>query len=149
MVRFLQFLAGSPILLADHKHSELGDPLLALANIFDFAKLAKIKLDPLAWDYMDEGSEDEVSLRDNRERFNNIIIRPHFLSHDISRIDTSVSLFGKKLDYPIYISVTGGKNCFFRGGEQETAYGAAAASSMMITSGGIDSVLASGKGPKV
>ena len=56
---------------------------------------------------------------------------------------------GKKLDYPIYISVTGGKNCFVRGGEQETAYGAAAANSMMITNGGIDSVLAAGKGPKV
>jgi isopentenyl diphosphate isomerase/L-lactate dehydrogenase-like FMN-dependent dehydrogenase len=149
MTRFLKFVAGSPLLLADHKHSELGDPLLALANVFDFGKLAKSKLDPLAWDYMDEGSDDEISLRDNRERFNNIIIRPHFLLHDISRIDTSTTLFGKKLDYPIYISVTGGKNCFFRGGEQEMAYGAAAAHSMMITSGGIDSVFASGKGPKV
>ena len=98
---------------------------------------------------MDEGADDEISLRDNRERFNNIIIRPHFLLHDIARIDTSTTLFGKKLDYPIYISVTGGKNCFFRGGEQETAYGAAAANSMMITNGGIDSVLAAGKGPKV
>src|SRR5580658_2287867 len=149
IAQFAQFLAASPLLLADRKHSELGDPLLEPANVFDFARLAKAKLDPLAWDYLDEGSEDEVSLRDNRERFNHIIIRPHFLLHDISRIDTSTTLFGKKLDYPIYISVTGGKNCFFRGGEQETAYGAAAANSMMITNGGIDAVLASGKGPKV
>ena len=96
MARFLKFLAGSPLLLADHKHSELGDPLLALANVFDFGKLAKTKLDPLAWDYMDEGSEDEISLRDNRERFNNLIIRPHLLLHDISKIDTSTTLFGSR-----------------------------------------------------
>jgi len=146
--RFLQFLAASPLALADRKHSELGDPVLGPANVFDFAKLAKAKLDPLAWDYMDEGSDDEASLKDNRERFNNILIRPHFLLHDISKIDTSITLFGKKLDYPIYISVTGGKNCFVRGGEQETAYGAAAANSMMITNGGIDAVLKAGKGPK-
>lgn len=147
--RLLQFLAGSPLLLADHKHSELSDPIFAAANVFDFAKLAKAKLDALAWDYMDEGSDDEVSLRDNRERFNNIIIRPHFLLHDTSKIDTSTTVFGKKLDYPIYISVTGGKNCFIRNGEQETAYGAAAVNSMMITNGGIDSILSAGKGPKI
>ena len=65
-----------------------------------------------------------------------------------SKVDTSLTLFGKKLDYPIYISVTGGKNCFVRGGEQETAYGAAAANSMMITNGGIDSVSGQGRDPK-
>lgn len=148
-LRFIQFLAASPLLLADRKHSELSDPLLGPANVFDFAKLAKAKLDPLAWDYLDEGSDDEASLHDNRERFSHIIIRPHFLAHDISKIETSTTLFGKKLDYPIYISVTGGKNCFVRGGEQETAYGAAAAGSMMITNGGIDGIIKAGKGPKV
>src|ERR1035438_1335128 len=111
LLRFCQFFAASPLLRADKKYSELTGQLRKQVNVFDFAKLAKAKLDPLAWDYMDEGSDDEISLRDNRERFNNIVIRPHFLLHDIGKIDTSTTLFGKKLDYPIYISVTGGKNC--------------------------------------
>ena len=34
----------------------------------------KKKLDPLAWDYLDEGSEDEAALRDNRRRFDDILI---------------------------------------------------------------------------
>src|SRR5579862_4626504 len=123
-VQFLQFLAASPLLRADEKYSQLGDPLLRPANVFDFAKLAKAKLDPLAWDYMDEGSDDEASLHDNRSRFNNIIIRPHFLRNDVSKVDVSTKLFGKTLAHPIYISVTGGKNCFFHNGEQETALGA-------------------------
>ncbi len=145
----LQFLAASPLLRADRKYSQARDPLLAPVNVFDFAKLAKEKLDPLAWDYLDEGSEDEQALRDNRNAFNRILIRPHFLGHDVSRIDLSTTLFNKPLPHPIFLCPTGGKNCIFPNGEQETALGAAAANTMMITTGGIDQLLASGKGPKV
>jgi hypothetical protein len=41
-------VAASPLLKADRKYSDLGDPLLKQANVFDFAKAAKAKLDPLA-----------------------------------------------------------------------------------------------------
>src|ERR1700689_5749207 len=119
LLRFCQFLASSRLLLADKKYSELTE-LLKQVNVFDFAKLAKAKLDPLAWDYLDEGSDDEVSLHANRSHFDNIVIRPHFLINDVSTIDTSVTLFGKKLTQPIYLSITGGKNCFIPNGEQET-----------------------------
>jgi 4-hydroxymandelate oxidase len=149
ILRFCQFLAASPLLKADKKYSELGDPLLKQANVFDFAKLAKTKLDPLAWDYLDEGSDDEVSLRANRTRFDDIVIRPHFLINDVSSIDTSITLFGKQLTQPIYLSITGGKNCFFPNGEQETALAAGTSNSMMITGGGINNILSAGKGPKV
>src|SRR5216683_2442596 len=66
ILKFFQFVAASPLLKADRKYSELSDELVKQANVFDFAKLAKSKLDPLAWDYLDEGSDDEVSLRANR-----------------------------------------------------------------------------------
>src|SRR6478672_5355078 len=115
--RFGQFLCASPLLRADKKYSELTDLLSRQVNVFDFAKLAKAKLDPLAWDYLDEGSDDEVSMRANREDFNKIAIRPHFLRNDVSKIDTSVTLFGKQLKQPIYMTVTGGKNCFVHDGE--------------------------------
>jgi isopentenyl diphosphate isomerase/L-lactate dehydrogenase-like FMN-dependent dehydrogenase len=98
---------------------------------------------------MDEGSDDEVSLRANREDFNRIAIRPHFLRNDVSKIDTSITLFGKQLKQPIYLTVTGGKNCFAPNGERESALAARTANSMMIVSGGISDVLSSGKGPQV
>ncbi|HXJ44798.1 MAG TPA: alpha-hydroxy-acid oxidizing protein, partial [Bryobacteraceae bacterium] len=143
-----QFFAASP-LFADRKYSDKADPLDLQANVFDFAKLAKAKMDPLAWDYVDEGSEDEASLKANRAGFDQLIIRPHFLDHDVSRVDVSTTLFGQKLTQPIYLCPTGGKNCVVKDGERETALGAGAANTMMITSGGIDDVLRSGKGPKV
>jgi isopentenyl diphosphate isomerase/L-lactate dehydrogenase-like FMN-dependent dehydrogenase len=103
----------------------------------------------LAWDYLDEGSDDETSLRANRSAFDKLIIRPHFLLHDVSKIDTSVTLFGHSMPQPFYLSVTGGKNCFVSNGEQETAMAAGTANAMMITNGGISDVVASDKGPKV
>ncbi len=148
LLRFCQFVAASPLLRADQKYSELTE-LLKQVNVFDFAKLAKAKLDPLAWDYLDEGSDDETSLRANRSGFDNLIIRPHFLLHDVASIDTSISLFGNSLPQPFYLSVTGGKNCFSPNGEQETAMATGTANAMMITTGGISDLLASGKGPKV
>src|SRR3979490_1446021 len=112
ILKLFHFVPASPPLKADRKYSELGDELVKQANVCGFAKLAKAKLDPLAWDYMDEGSEDETSLRANRSRFDNVIIRPHFLLNNVASIDTSISLFGKPWLQPFYLSVTGGKNCF-------------------------------------
>ena len=145
---FLRFMAASP-LLADRKYSELHDPIYSVANVFDMAKLAKKKLDPLAWDYIDEGSEDEVSLRDNRARFERLIIRPHFLENDVSKIDVSTKLFGKELPHPLFFCPTGGKNCVFPNGDQEVAYGAGVSNTMLIATGGIDKVIDSSKGPKI
>jgi isopentenyl diphosphate isomerase/L-lactate dehydrogenase-like FMN-dependent dehydrogenase len=122
------------------------DPLLDPINVWEFQKLAKEKLDPIAWDYMDEGGKDEVSLRENRTAFDRIIIRPRWLT-DIHDIDLSTELLGHKLNFPIYICPTGGKNCFYPDGELETAKGAVAAGSHMITTGGIDDLVKSGQGP--
>src|SRR5262245_57281015 len=121
--------------------------MLDLFNVFDFARLAQSKLDPVAWDYLEEGGGDEVTLRDNRTSFNRIIIRPRVLS-DVHEIEVSTNRLGKKLGYPIFICPAGGKNCFYRKGEEEVAKAAAESNALMITSGGIDSLLASGKGPK-
>src|SRR5260370_40175701 len=92
ILKFCQFLAASPLLRADRKHSELSDPLVKMANVFDFAKAARAKLDPVAWDYMDEGSDDEGSIRANRAYFDRLIIRPHFLINDVSTFDTSTTI---------------------------------------------------------
>lgn len=136
LIGLAQFMAASPVLRADRKYIDLKDSIYAAANVFDMAKLCKAKLDPLAWDYVDEGSEDEVALKDNRQGFDNILIRPQFLLHDVSRIDISTTLFGKKLEHPIFLCPTGGKNCVMPDGEFETARAAGASKTMMITSGG-------------
>jgi len=100
MRNLAQFFAASPLfseqMFADRKYSDPTDALHEVVNIFDFGRLAKAKMDPLAWDYVDEGSEDEASLKANRAGFEDLIIRPHFLDRDVSHVDVSTTLFGKK-----------------------------------------------------
>lgn len=122
------------------------DPLYGPVNVMDFAAVAKTKLDPVAWDYLDGGSEDEVTLRENREAFNNWIIRPKFLT-DVHQIDTSLELLGSKLEYPILLDPAGGKNCFYQGGEMVVARAAANAKALQITNGGIDDLIDAGNAP--
>src|SRR3954464_8548606 len=50
------------------------DPLLDPVNVMDFAAIARRKLDPAAWDYLEGGAEEEATLRDNIEGFRKIII---------------------------------------------------------------------------
>src|SRR6266851_3438643 len=122
------------------------DPLYQPVRVIDFAPLAKAKLDPVAWDYLDGGSEDEVALADNRAAFNRIVMRPRALV-DVHHIDLSVELLGQTLAYPILLDPAGGKNCFYPDGENVVARAAANANALHITNGGIEKVAASGKGP--
>jgi isopentenyl diphosphate isomerase/L-lactate dehydrogenase-like FMN-dependent dehydrogenase len=136
--------ASSPFLRGQSAPAD--DPLMDAVSVMDFAAFAKKKLDPVAWDYLELGSEDEVSLHDNRAAFNRIILRPRALV-DVHKIDLSLDLFGQKLAYPILLDPAGGKNCFFPDGENVTARAAAAAKALHITNGGIDKLVESGKGP--
>jgi len=143
-------MGASPFLNSQEKAPapaiDWDDPLYGPVSVMDFAKVAKTKLDPVAWDYLEGGSEDELTLRENRAAFDNFILRPKMLT-DVSKIDTSLELLGAKIEFPILLDPAGGKNCFFRGGELETAKGAAAAHALQITNGGIDDLIDSGKAP--
>ena len=67
----------------------------------------------MAWDYLAGGSEEEASLRDNLAGYQKIILRPKVLT-GVGKIDTSLELFGLKLDYPILLDPTGCKSWWGR-----------------------------------
>jgi isopentenyl diphosphate isomerase/L-lactate dehydrogenase-like FMN-dependent dehydrogenase len=143
--QFLAWAAAGPLLRAQQKPPAT---LAEMANVMDFAAVAKTKLDPIAYDYLEGGSEDEASLKDNRARFSQIVIRPKALI-DVHQINLGIELFGKKLDYPILLDPAGGKNCFHLDGENVTARAAGKAKALHITNGGIQKTLAAGLGPAV
>ena len=145
LTKFTAFLLASPLLAGAGK-PELSDST-NLANVFDFRDLARELIDPVAFDYMSEGGKDEVSLVENRLAFRRIILRPKFLT-DVHEIDVSTELLGRKMDSPVYVCPAGGKNCFRRGGEEETARGASLASAMYISNGGVEDYLSSEDAPK-
>jgi (S)-mandelate dehydrogenase len=76
-------------------------------NIEDLRVLAKRRLPRAIFDFFDGGAEDEVTLRGNRSAFENIRLLPKVLV-DVSKIDTSIDLFGKPSAMPMAIAPTGG-----------------------------------------
>src|SRR5215213_2848251 len=156
--RFLQFLAGSPLLgtgafsaLAGEgplPAAKLSDPLIwaplkadelikspkEAVNIFDFEPVARKNVPPAHFGYMASGIDDEVTLRANREDFLKFQLRPRRLN-DVSKLDAGVELFGVKYDSPVGIAPVGGNRAYdFGEGEIAVAKAAKAGNHLQILS---------------
>ena len=152
--RFLKFLAGSPLLawsgagaLAHEAPSRLPDPMMwaprdlgeliksprDAINVFDFEPVAYKNVPPAHFGYMASGIDDEVTLRENREAFNRLVLRPRRLV-DVTNIDPSVELFGVRWETPIIIAPTGGNRAFHEDGELAVARAAKARRHLQIVS---------------
>src|SRR5437763_14708308 len=69
-------------------------------NLHEFVKVARQNLDRNNWDYLIGGSESETALARNRFALHSIGLRPPVL-RDVSNVDCSSALFGKKLRVPV------------------------------------------------
>ena len=74
-------------------------------NFNDFRKLAKKKLPSPIFHYIDGGADDESTLRRNTESFNDCDLVPNILA-SVGKPDLSTTVFGKKIDMPIFLSPT-------------------------------------------
>ena len=70
---------------------------VSLAAFRDFAAQA---MEPAAFDYIDGGAWDEVSLAENDAAWLRYRLRPRVLV-DVSRIDTSTTLLGAPAAFPV------------------------------------------------
>lgn len=70
-------------------------------NINDLRRIARQKLPLPIFNYLDGGAEDEVTLWRNTANFDDYEFLPRTLN-DISKLDLSVQLLGKKLDLPFF-----------------------------------------------
>ena len=61
----------------------------------DFKQLAKAKMPAMAWEYVNAGASDELTVRWNKEAYPRIRLKPHVLV-DVSKLDTRVTLFGEE-----------------------------------------------------
>src|SRR5215475_3820522 len=101
----LSFFAGSPLLCAQEA-PRLADRLVSideLYNVMEFENVARAHMVKSAYDYISGGADDEWTLRRNRDWFQKITFRPHFLV-DVSKLDLSLELFGQKIEMPILVA---------------------------------------------
>jgi len=76
------------------------------ASVADLRRIARRQLPRGVFDYVDGAAEDEVTLRRNRAAFRRLQFRPRVL-RDVGSIDTSTTLLGKPLSYPLVLAPTG------------------------------------------
>lgn len=139
--RFLRFLAASPALAC----AELPPPLLAALqseptlasakdalNVMDFEPLARKALPPAHYAYLMTGTDDDGTLRANREGYGRIQLRVRRLI-DIGIPDTSVRLLGTSWLTPIVLCPVGSQKAFHPDGEMAVARAAKGHLQMLST----------------
>lgn len=92
-------------------------------NIDDVRKAARRRLPAPMFHYIDGGSDDERTLRRNREAFDRYQLLPECLK-DVGSIDLSTEIFGQKIDLPVFLAPTGMSRLFHH--ERELAVARAA-----------------------
>ncbi|MEY2740152.1 MAG: hypothetical protein RL283_254 [Actinomycetota bacterium] len=75
-------------------------------SVGDLRALAKRALPGGVFDYFDGAAEDEWSLANNSRAFDDVRLEPRVLV-DVSEIDTSTTIMGQQVPYPLALSPTG------------------------------------------
>jgi 4-hydroxymandelate oxidase len=158
--RFLAFAAGSPLLAAagvkldvlerlfrgDAREQAQGLALLQQAtqedlitspaealDVFDFEPVAKKKLPPAHWGYLATGTDDDATIRANREGYARWDLRVRRLV-DVSHVDPSVEIFGVKYATPVVINPVGSQRAFHPEGELAVARAAKTKNNLQVLS---------------
>src|SRR3979490_3628139 len=72
-------------------------------NLHELVAKARANLNQNAWDYIVGGTETETTLRRNRMALDEIAFRPRVL-RDVSHVDASVEVLGRKLRLPVVLA---------------------------------------------
>ena len=75
-------------------------------TLHEIVKAAKSRLTANIWDYLVGGTETETTLRRNRMALDSIAFKPRVL-RDVSTVDPSSEVFGKKLRIPVVLAPVG------------------------------------------
>jgi isopentenyl diphosphate isomerase/L-lactate dehydrogenase-like FMN-dependent dehydrogenase len=133
--RFLRYLAASPLL---GRVRAQGPPVTLAAakdalSVMDFEEPTHKALPPAHWGYMASGVDDDLTLKTNMAAFKRIQLRPRRLV-DVSKVDTSVEIFGTTWESPILLCPVGGQKMFHPEGEIAVARAAKAKKTIQILS---------------
>ena len=101
-------------------------PTLDAYNSADLRAIAQRRLPKFLFEFGDRGTEEEVSLRNNRAVFDRIRFNPRTLI-DVAGRNQEITLFGKQHRMPVGIAPTGLAGLWWHEGELALARAAAAA----------------------
>ncbi len=102
-------------------------------NLFEFEELARERLPKEEYDYIAGGATDELSVDRNRRAYASWALRPRVL-RDVSALDLSTTVLGKKAALPVLIAPCGGHKKAHPDGEFATFRAAAACGAIFTVS---------------
>jgi 4-hydroxymandelate oxidase len=124
--------------------------LQELINLDDFEAAAKLSLTQMAYDYYAAGSDDEITLAENRSGFSRLRFAFRVL-RDVTVRDLSATVLGHRLALPILAAPTAFHRLAHPDGELATVRAAGAAGTIMILSTlsntRVEDVVAEARGP--
>ena len=89
-------------------------------NFQDFRKLARKKLPSPIFHYIDGGSDDEITLKRNTKSFDDCDLVPNVLA-SVGKPDLSTTIFGKKINLPIFLAPTAMQRLYHHQGDKASA----------------------------
>src|SRR6201747_2933832 len=91
--------------------AELGASGEEFQNLHEFVRKARANLNQNAWDYIVGAAETETTMRRNRMALDEIAFRPRVL-RNVSKVDPSVEVMGRKLRLPVMMAPVGALEIF-------------------------------------
>src|SRR5262245_30456147 len=109
--------------------SDFAEPI----NLFDFEVIAQERLPKEEYDYIAGGATDEISVDRNRRAYASWAFRPRVL-RNVSVLDLSTEVLGKKVQLPVLIAPCGGHKKAHPEGEFATFRAAASCGTILAVS---------------
>ncbi|MGZ6441838.1 MAG: alpha-hydroxy acid oxidase [Pseudobdellovibrionaceae bacterium] len=104
-----------------------------IINLNELKSLARPRLTQMAYDFIDSGAEDEITLRHNQKSWQKIEILPQVLQ-GISEPQLSTNVLGEPIQFPILVAPMGFQCLAHPDGEVASAKGAAQAGTIFCLS---------------
>ena len=102
-------------------------------DVFDFEPVAREKIPVAHWAYLASGTDDDGTIRANRDGFERWALKPRRLI-DVQKIDAGVTLIGTHYPTPIVINPVGSQKAFHPLGEIAVARAAKAKDHLQVLS---------------
>ena len=110
-----------------------GAAMSSLINLMDYEAAAADLLTPMVHGYFASGSDDQITLRENRDAWQSLRLRPRSFV-DVSQVDTSTTVLGQSVSSPILVAPMAFQQMAHTEGERATVRGTGRFGSVYILS---------------
>ena len=123
-----------PGALDEHLTGQIVESPEQAINVWDFERVAHANNLPEHWAYIHMGVDDFETRKANREGFQRLMLRPRRLGQDVTKLDTSVQLFGRRWETPLFLCPVAALEAYHTEGESGAARAARARGILQIQS---------------